>query len=85
MEVISEMTQGVIAYLMNQTAESDMPDGEVTHSVAFCRFRFVDNLLWLTTLRLGVLSEAGVSFMPCPFVFIVLPHIVLPMVLLELK
>ena len=45
MEVISKTTQGLLAYLIIQIAESDVPDGELRQAAAFCGFRFVDELL----------------------------------------
>ena len=45
MEMISETTQGLLTYLMNQIAESGVPDDELRQAAKFCGYRFVDDLL----------------------------------------
>lgn len=45
MEMISETTQGLLTYLMNQVAESEVPDDELRQAATFCGYRFVDDLL----------------------------------------
>jgi hypothetical protein len=45
MEIISETTQGLLTYLINQIAESDVPDDELRQAASFCSYRFVDDLL----------------------------------------
>ena len=45
MEIISETTQGVLTHLLNQIAESDVPDNELRKAAAFCGYLYVDDLL----------------------------------------
>ncbi len=45
MEMISETTQGLLTYLMNQIVDSDVPDDELRQAAEFCGYRFLDDLL----------------------------------------
>jgi hypothetical protein len=45
MGVIAETTQGLLTYLINQIAESDVPDDELELAAEFCGYRFLDDYL----------------------------------------
>jgi hypothetical protein len=44
-EMISETTQGLLTHLINEIAESDVPDEELELAAEFCSYRFLDDYL----------------------------------------
>jgi hypothetical protein len=58
MEMISRTTQGLLTYLMNQVAESDVPDDELKVAADFCGYRFLHDLLRF----IDIPTPAGVSW-----------------------